>query len=83
MATAPAAAPPDVAALSFEEALKELEAIVKTLEAGQGRLEDAIVAYERGAALRAHCEAKLAQAETRVQAIAARADGALTGRPVA
>ncbi|MBX6373860.1 MAG: exodeoxyribonuclease VII small subunit [Acetobacteraceae bacterium] len=72
--TSPAAAPPsrdppDIAALSFEEALAELEAIVKALESGQGRLEESIEAYERGAALRRHCERKLAEAEQKVQAI--------------
>ena len=67
---AAAAAPrPDVAALSFEAALAELEDIVKALESGTGPLEDAIVAYERGAALRRHCERKLAEAEAKVRAI--------------
>lgn len=73
---------PDVANLGFEEALRELEGIVRQLEQGQGRLEDAIVAYERGAALRRHCEARLAEAEARVQAIVERADGTLDTRPV-
>ncbi len=68
--------------LSFEDALAELEKIVRSLEGGQQKLEDAITAYERGAALRQHCEAKLAQAEQRVQAIVAAADGALSMRPV-
>jgi len=68
----------EVAKLSFEEALAELEGIVKQLEGGQGRLEDAIAAYERGAALRKHCEDKLAEAEAKVQAIVARG-GAATG----
>jgi exodeoxyribonuclease VII small subunit len=68
----------DIAALSFEEALAQLEAIVRGLESGQQKLEDAIAAYERGAALKTHCEAKLAQAEARVQAIVARADGTLS-----
>ena len=68
---------PDIASLSFEEALAALEAIVRGLEGGQQKLEDAIGAYERGAALRKHCEAKLAEAETRVQAIVAKADGTL------
>ena len=67
----------DIAKLSFEDALAQLEAIVRGLESGQQKLEDAIAAYERGAALKTHCEAKLAQAEARVQAIVARADGAL------
>ena len=67
----------DISALSFEDALAALEAIVRTLESGQQKLEDAISAYERGAALKKHCEAKLAEAEARVQAIVARADGSL------
>jgi exodeoxyribonuclease VII small subunit len=73
-----AATDTDIATLSFEDALAALEAIVRTLESGQQKLEDAITAYERGAALKKHCEAKLAEAESRVQAIVARADGSLT-----
>jgi exodeoxyribonuclease VII small subunit len=69
---------PDIAAMSFEDALAELERIVKALEGGQQKLEDAIGAYERGAALRAHCEAKLAEADARVQSIVAAADGSLS-----
>ena len=71
-----------VSGLSFEDALAELERIVKSLEGGQQKLEDAISAYERGAALRRHCESKLAEAETRVQAIVQRADGSLTLKTV-
>ena len=67
----------DVTGLSFEDALAELERIVRGLEGGQQKLEEAITAYERGALLRRHCEAKLAQAETRVQAIVERADGSV------
>ena len=67
----------DISSLSFEDALAELERIVKGLEGGQQKLEDALSAYERGALLRRHCEAKLAEAETRVQAIVQRADGTL------
>lgn len=64
-----------VADLPFEDALGELERIVRNLEGGQQKLEDAIAAYERGAELRRHCESKLAEAEQRVQAIVERADG--------
>ncbi len=71
----------DISGLSFEDALGELERIVKGLEGGQQKLEDAITAYERGALLRRHCENKLAEAETRVQAIVQRDDGALSARP--
>jgi exodeoxyribonuclease VII small subunit len=67
-----------VASLSFEDALAELERIVRGLEGGQQKLEDAITCYERGTALKRHCEAKLAEAEARVQAIVERADGTLT-----
>jgi exodeoxyribonuclease VII small subunit len=68
---------PDISGMPFEDALAALEAIVRGLEGGQQKLEDAISAYERGAALKKHCEAKLAAAEARVQAIVARADGTL------
>ena len=71
----------NVAALSFEDALAELEQIVRGLEGGQQKLESAITAYERGAALRRHCEAKLAEAEARVAAIVQHEDGSLTTRP--
>ena len=67
----------DVTGLSFEDALAELEGIVRGLEGGKQKLEEAITAYERGALLRRHCEAKLAQAEARVQAIVERADGSV------
>ena len=77
----PAAAPQaDVAAMSFEDALAELERIVRGLEGGALKLEDAITAYERGTALRRHCEAKLAEADARVQAIVAAGDGSLSLR---
>jgi exodeoxyribonuclease VII small subunit len=72
----------EVATLSFEDALAELEQIVRGLESGQQKLEDAITAYERGAALRRHCEEKLAEAEARVAAIVEHADGTLSMRAV-
>jgi len=59
----------DLASTSFEDALQELEEIVKSLEGGRGTLAQAIADYERGAALRRHCEAKLAEAEAKLQAI--------------
>jgi exodeoxyribonuclease VII small subunit len=76
-----AATDADVSLMSFEDALAELERIVRGLEGGQQKLEEAITAYERGAKLRQHCEAKLAEAEQRVQAIVAGADGAVALRP--
>ena len=59
----------DLVALSFEDALAELEDIVMSLEGGKGSLAQAIADYERGATLRRHCEQKLAEAEAKVQAI--------------
>ncbi len=76
----PAAAPKAVSAMSFEDALAELERIVRGLEAGELKLEEAITAYERGTILRRHCEAKLAEADARVQAIVAAGDGTLSLR---
>ncbi|HEY0281749.1 MAG TPA: exodeoxyribonuclease VII small subunit [Rhizomicrobium sp.] len=55
--------------LSFEAALKELEGIVARLEQGQVDLEDSIALYERGQALKAHCESKLKAAESRLEKI--------------
>lgn len=59
----------DVARLSFEQALAELEAIVAELESGQAPLEQSIERYERGARLKAHCEARLEAARLRVERI--------------
>lgn len=60
---------PIVSTLTFEAALKELEAIVARLEQGQVDLEDSIALYERGQALKAHCESKLKAAEGRLEKI--------------
>lgn len=67
--------PPDIAAMSFEVALAELEAIVKRLEAGNAKLDEAISAYERGALLKRHCEARLREAQARVDKIVMGSDG--------
>ena len=61
--------PVKIASLSFEGALAELEDIVRKLEQGKSDLEAAISAYERGAALKEHCEKKLKEAKTRVDKI--------------
>jgi exodeoxyribonuclease VII small subunit len=58
-----------VAEMSFEEAMKELEAVVNRLESGDVPLEDSIRLYERGAALKEHCQKKLAEAEEKVAQI--------------
>ncbi len=75
------AAPSDVSALSFEAALKELEGIVARLEQGQVDLEDSIALYERGQALKTHCESKLKAAESRLEKIVQSA-GKLSSEPV-
>jgi len=67
--------PADIAALTFEQALAELEQIVARLESGQAPLEDSIGMYERGAALKAHCEKKLKEAELKVEKIVLGPDG--------
>ncbi|MBE0532737.1 MAG: exodeoxyribonuclease VII small subunit [Rhodospirillales bacterium] len=69
------AIPADVARMSFEEALAELEGIVRQLEAGTGKLDDAIKAYERGADLKRHCELKLQEAQARVEKVVLGPDG--------
>jgi len=72
----------DVGTLSFEAALKELEGIVSRLEQGQVDLEDSIVLYERGQALKAHCESKLKSAESRLEKIVHGAGRQLGAEPI-
>ena len=55
--------------LNFEEALKELEVIVKSLEDGSGSLDDAIKAYEKGVKLKSFCEEKLSLAKLKIEQI--------------
>ena len=61
--------------MSFEDALEELENIVRDLESGNCKLEDSIDAYERGAALQKHCEEKLRSAQMRVDKISLGREG--------
>jgi exodeoxyribonuclease VII small subunit len=68
-----------VETLSFEDALKELESVVGRLERGDVALEESIALYERGAKLKARCEAKLAEAEEKVAKITLNADGQPAG----
>jgi exodeoxyribonuclease VII small subunit len=67
----------DISAMSFEDALSELEGIVRKLEAGQGKLEDSIRDYERGTLLKDHCQKKLTDAKMKVEKIVNAADGTL------
>ena len=69
------AAPADIAKLPFEAALAELETIVDRLEKGAVALEDSIKLYERGEALKAHCDQLLANAQMRIEKIALNAAG--------
>ena len=73
--------PADIAAMSFEDALAELEGIVRRLEGGQVKLDDAIQSYERGAQLKRHCETKLNEAQQRVDRIVIGPEGAVTVEP--
>lgn len=68
-----------IAEMTFEEALRELEAVVDALEKGDVPLEESITLYERGDALRRHCEAKLREAELRVEKIVTSAEGEAIG----
>ena len=68
--------PASIAEMTFETALAELEQIVARRESGQAPLEDSIRMYERGALLKAHCEARLAAARLRVEKIIIGAGGA-------
>lgn len=69
----------DIKELSFEEALKELEAIVERLEKGDVELERSIQIYERGEALKVHCDTLLRQAESKVEKIALDGTGSAEG----
>jgi exodeoxyribonuclease VII small subunit len=68
----------DVAALTFEDALQELEKIVSQLESGSVGLEQSIEIYERGAALKSHCESKLKTAQAKIEKIVVSPDGAIS-----
>jgi exodeoxyribonuclease VII small subunit len=74
-------AAPDLENLSFEAALEELERIVQKLENGEVELEQSIAMYERGAALKAHCEGKLKAATLKIEKIMLDASGQATAEP--
>jgi exodeoxyribonuclease VII small subunit len=73
---------PEVAGMSFEAALQELEQVVARLESGDVALEESIALYGRGAELKRHCEKKLNEAEEKVAQITEGADGTVTARPI-
>ena len=68
----------EISKMSFEEALKEFEDIVRDLESGNVTLDASINAYERGVKLKRHCETRLNEARTRVEKISAAPDGTVT-----
>ena len=68
--------------LSFEDALGELEGIVRNLETGNTKLEDSITAYERGTALKKHCETKLKDAQSKIEKISIGKDGTVSPGPL-
>jgi exodeoxyribonuclease VII small subunit len=72
----------DLTAMSFEAAMAELEAVVRQLESGNVALEESIALYERGAALKKHCDDKLRAAEERVEMIRAQEGAAIGTTPV-
>ena len=72
---------PAVNSMSFEAALGELETIVSALESGKAPLEDSIQTYERGIALKKHCEKKLSEAQEKIEKISISADGAVKAEP--
>ncbi len=69
----------DIAALSFEDALRALEDIVRKLEGGEVPLDSSIALYESGEKLRQHCQARLDAAQLKIEQIIAGADGQAAG----
>ena len=69
----------DIAGMSFEDALKALEDVVRKLETGEVPLDESIGLYERGEQLRRHCQARLDAAQARIEKIVAGPDGKATG----
>jgi exodeoxyribonuclease VII small subunit len=69
----------DISALSFEDALRALEDVVRKLESGEVPLDDSISLYERGEALRKHCQARLDAASARIEKIVAGPNGTVSG----
>lgn len=78
-ALSPMSETPSLAAMSFEEALRGLEEIVRKLESGEVPLDETITLYERGEELRKHCQARLDAAQARIEKIVTGADGQAVG----
>lgn len=71
--------PPEIAALSFEEALDQLRTLVGAVERGDAKLDEAIESYAKGTALRQHCQNKLAEAKAKIEQLTFGADGQPNG----
>ena len=71
--------PVSIAEMSFEDALRALEDVVRRLEGGEVPLHDSLALYERGEALRRHCQARLDAAQERIEKIVQAADGSASG----
>lgn len=67
--------------MDFEKALAELETIVRSLDSGKAPLDDSIKAYERGIALKNHCEKKLEQARLKIEKISVSPNGKVSAEP--
>lgn len=70
---------PEIGAMSFEDALRALEQVVRKLESGEARLDESIELYEQGEKLRAHCQARLDAAQARIEKIVQGVDGRPNG----
>ena len=82
MSEQPATKTMSIETMSFEDAMGELETIVRSLESGSAPLEDSITSYERGVALKKHCESKLRAAQEKIEKITISKDGATTTEPL-
>ncbi len=71
--------PAPIGDLNFEDALRALEEVVRRLESGDVPLDESIAQYERGEALRRHCQARLDAAQARIEKIVAGPDGKPSG----
>lgn len=71
--------PAPIGEMSFEDALRALEGVVRRLESGEAKLDESIELYEQGEKLRAHCQARLDAAQARIEKIVQSADGKPTG----
>lgn len=74
--------PKDVQKLSFEDALAELEEIVQKLESGAAKLEESIDFYTRGTQLKAHCQNKLKDAQSKVEKLVVNAEGSVSAEAI-